>query len=90
LQQQRKNNSHLLNETNGSVIKKGDAETSSNYMQVRKYEERQLELLAELEEVEFTLREFLSFMEGNSWATKRRMMQVNRRLHSFLVRRWSH
>ena len=56
----------LLNETNGSVIKKGDAEDLFKiYMQVRKYEERQLELLAELEEVEFTLREFLSFMEGN-------------------------
>jgi len=63
----------LLDEANGSIIKKGDAEDLFKiYNQVRKLEERQLEILGEMEEVEFTLREFLSFIEGNQLGYERK------------------
>ncbi len=63
----------LLNEANGIVIKKGDAEDLFKvYMQIRKCEERQLEIVAELDEVEFTLREFLSFIESNQLGYERK------------------
>ena len=63
----------LLDEANGSIIKKGDADDLFKiYNQVRKLEERQLEILGEMEEVEFTLREFLSFIEGNQLGYERK------------------
>ena len=58
---------------NGNVIKKGDAENLFKlYMQNRKSEERQLEIVMELGDVEFTLREFLSFIEGNQLAYEKK------------------
>jgi len=63
----------LLDGLNGNVLKKGEAENLFKvYMQIRKSEERQLEILGELSEVEFTLREFLSFVEGNQLAYEKR------------------
>jgi hypothetical protein len=63
----------LLDGLNGHVLKKGEAENLFKvYMQIRKSEERQLEIVAELSEVEFTLREFLSFVEGNQLAYEKR------------------
>ncbi len=56
----------LLDGVNGNVIKKSDADSLFKlYMQNRKAVERQLEIVTELGDVEFTLREFLSFIEGN-------------------------
>ena len=55
-----------LAKVNGNSIKKSSLESLfKTYLQVRKMQERQIELVAELEEVEFTLREFLSFLDGN-------------------------
>ena len=63
----------LLDGLNGNVLKKGEAENLFKvYMQIRKSEERQLEILGELSEIEFTLREFLSFVEGNQLAYEKR------------------
>jgi hypothetical protein len=63
----------LLDAVNGNVIKKSEAENLFKlYMQIRKSEERQLEILGELGEVEFTLREFLSFIEGNQLAYEKK------------------
>ncbi len=63
----------LLDGLNGNVVKKGDAEGLFKvYMQIRKFEERHLEIVAELAEVEFTLREFLSFIEGNMLAYEKK------------------
>lgn len=62
-----------LDAVTGNVVKKGDAEDLFKiYSQIRKHEERQLELRIELEEVEFTLREFLSFIEGKQLAYERK------------------
>ncbi len=63
----------LLDGVNGNVLRKGDVESLFKlYMQIRKYDERQVELIAELGEVEFTLREFLSFIEGNQLAYEKK------------------
>jgi hypothetical protein len=63
----------LLDGLNGNVLKKSEAENLFKvYMQIRKSEERQLEIVAELNEVEFTLREFLSFVEGNQLAYEKK------------------
>jgi hypothetical protein len=63
----------LLDGVNGNVIKKGDADGLFKlYMQNRKAGERQLEILADLADVEFTLREFLSFIEGNQLAYEKK------------------
>jgi hypothetical protein len=63
----------LLDGVNGNVLRKGDVENLFKlYMQIRKYDERQVELIAELGEVEFTLREFLSFIEGNQLAYEKK------------------
>jgi hypothetical protein len=63
----------LLDALNGNVLKKGEAEGLFKvYMQIRKSEERQLEIGGELDEVEFTLREFLLFIEGNQLAYEKR------------------
>ena len=63
----------LLDAVNGNVIKKSEAENLFKlYMQIRKSEERQLEILGELGDVEFTLREFLSFIEGNQLAYEKK------------------
>lgn len=63
----------LLDEVKGNVVKKGDAEDLFKvYTQIRKLEERQVELAAELGDAEFTLREFLSFIEGNQLAYERK------------------
>ena len=62
-----------LSKTNGNTIKKSAAENLfKSYLQIRKWQERQLEILAELDEVEFTLREFLSFIEGNQLAYEKK------------------
>ncbi|MFN2440782.1 MAG: hypothetical protein ABR503_16375 [Chitinophagaceae bacterium] len=63
----------LMDGLNGNVVKKGDADSLFKlYMLNRKAEERQLEIVAELSEVEFTLREFLSFIEGNQLAYEKK------------------
>ncbi len=63
----------FLDGVNGNVIKKGDADALFKlYIQNRKAEERQLEIVAELGDAEFTLREFLSFIEGNQLAYEKK------------------
>ncbi len=63
----------LLDAVNGNVIKKSEADGLFKlYMQNRKAEERNLEIVAELGDVEFTLREFLSFIEGNQLAYEKK------------------
>ena len=63
----------VLDNLNGAIVKKGDAEDLFKiYQQIRKHEERKVELISELEEVEFTLREFLSFLNGSQLAYERR------------------
>jgi hypothetical protein len=62
-----------LDGVNGNVIKKSDADGLFKlYMQNRKAVERQLEIMTELGNVEFTLREFLSFIEGNQLAYEKK------------------
>ncbi len=63
----------LLDDLNGGIVKKGDAEDLFKlFQQIRKNEERKIELVSELEEVEFTLREFLSFLNGSQLAYERK------------------
>ncbi len=63
----------LLDGVNGNVIKKSDADGLFKlYMQNRKAVERQLEIMTELGNAEFTLREFLSFIEGNQLAYEKK------------------
>ncbi len=63
----------LMDGVNGNVLKKGDAEDVFKlFMQLKRTEERQKELQAELTEVEGLLTEFLQFSNGNQLAFEKK------------------
>lgn len=70
-----------LQKLKGHVIKKSTADNLfKNYNQILKWQERQLEIVKELEEVEFTLREFLSFLEGNQLSYEKKDVAEKQKL----------
>lgn len=63
----------LLDDITGGIVKKGDAqELFKVYTQIRKCEERKIELQKELKEIESTFIEFLSYIGGNQLLYERK------------------
>ncbi len=63
----------LMDNVSGNVLRKGDAEDMFKvFTQIKKTEERKVELAMELEEVESILKAFLLFINGNQLGYERK------------------
>ena len=63
----------IMDDVTGNVLRKGDAEDMFKvFTQIKKIEERKVEIAMELEEVESILKAFLLFINGNQLGYERK------------------